>query len=59
MSVNMVGNITLKTLWAVYLDFRNQEHTLMSGRVPDKCPDLSFKVLDIERSVTYQIVRIL
>ena len=55
----MVENITLKPLGVADLHLRSQEDPPMSGRVPDKCSDLSFKVLDLERSVTYQIVSIL
>ena len=55
----MVGDITFKPLGVADLHLRSQEDPSMSGRVPDKCPDLSFKVLDIERNVTCPIVSIL
>ena len=33
------------------LHLRSQERPPVSGRVPDKCPDISFSVLRIKRSV--------
>ena len=41
----MVGEITSKPLGVADLQLSSQEHPLISGRVPDKCPDLSFKFL--------------
>ena len=46
----MVGDITFEPLGVADLHLRSQEHPSMSGRVPDKCPDLSFSVLKIKRS---------
>ena len=55
----MVGNITFKTLGDADLYLRSQEHPPMSRRFPDMFPNLSLYILEIERSVMYQIVCIL
>ena len=52
----MVGDITLKPLGVTELHLRSQDRHPMPGRVPDKCPDLSFSVLELGESVLYQIV---
>ena len=46
----MVEYITLEPLGVVDPHLRSQERPPVSGRVPDKCPDLSFSVLEIEKS---------
>ena len=46
-----VNDITLDYLGVVDLHLRSQERPPVSGRVPDKCPDISFSVLEIERRV--------
>jgi len=48
---HIVKYITLEPLGVSHPHLRSQEHPPVSGRVPDKCPDLTFTVLEIERSV--------
>ena len=45
---DMVKDITLEPLGVSYFHLRSQEHPPVSGRVPDKCPNLPFSTLDIE-----------
>ena len=47
----MIEDITLELVGVADPHLRSQEPISVSGRVPDKCPDLSFSVLEIERSV--------
>ena len=47
----MVKDITLEPFGEAELHLRGQECPPVSGRVPDKCPDLSFLDLEIKRSV--------
>ena len=47
----MVEDIIMEPLGVVDLHIRSQECPPVSGRVPDKFPDLSFLVLDIKRSI--------
>ena len=48
---DMVEDTTLEPFGVVYLHLRSQECPPVSERVPGKCPNLSFSVLGIERSV--------
>ena len=48
---DMVMEITLDQFGEAVHHLRSQENPPVSGRVPDKCPYLSFLVLGIERSV--------
>ena len=47
----MVKDIKLEQLGVDSLRLRSQEHTPVSGRVPEKCPFIFFFSLGIERSV--------
>ena len=46
-----VEDITLEQIGVVDMHIRSQECPQVSGRVPDKCPDLCSSVFEIERSV--------
>ena len=48
---DIVKDITLEPLGVADLHLRRQERPPVSGRVPDKYPNLSFSILEIERSV--------
>ena len=47
----MVEDIILEHFGVDDLHLRSQERPPVLGRVPDKCPYISFSVLGIERSV--------
>ena len=49
---DIVKDIIFEPLGVADLHLRSQERPPVSGRVPDKCPDLSFFSLEIERSVS-------
>ena len=49
---DMVEDIILEPLGVADLHLKSQEHPSVSGRVPDRCPDLSFFSFEIERSVS-------
>ena len=48
---DMVKDITLKLFGVDDLHLRSQECPSVSGRIPDKCSYISFKVLGMESSV--------
>ena len=56
---DMLNNKTMDPLWDPHLHFRSQELLPKSGRVLDESPDIFVYLLEIERSVIYQIVSIL
>ena len=47
-SVNIGRDITIKPIGVVDIHLRSQEHSPMSRRVLDKCPDLFFHIFEIE-----------
>ena len=49
---DMTEAIPLEPSEAAGLHLRSQERPPVSGRVPDKCPDLTFSVLKVERRVS-------
>ena len=49
---DMAEDIILEPLGVADLHLRSQERPPVSGRVPDRCPDLSFLALEIEMSVS-------
>ena len=54
----MVEDITLELLGVADLHIRSQEGHPLLGRVPDKCPNIFFLVLEIKKIVIFQIVSI-